>query len=104
MEAGLSFDGPWISKGDFKSVLWLAALVGFVWFVPNTQQWLAAYQPAYEPRRQWPGEDEADAQRALLARRVRWRPTVAWGVAIGGTAAAAFLSLNHVSEFLYFQF
>jgi D-alanyl-lipoteichoic acid acyltransferase DltB (MBOAT superfamily) len=102
--AGFSFDGPWISQGDLRSLLWLAVLVSFVWFVPNTQQWLAAYKPAYEPRRQWPGERPADAQRALLPRQIRWRPSVAWGVAIGGTAAAAFLSLNHVSEFLYFQF
>ncbi len=104
LAAGIRFDGPWITGADFKTLLWLLILVGFVWYVPNTQQWLAAYRPAYEPRRQWPGESPADARRTLLPRRIRWRPSVAWGLALGGLAAVAFLSLNHVSEFLYFQF
>jgi hypothetical protein len=104
LAVGFRFDGPWFRSGDFRALLWLAILVGFVWYVPNTQQWLAAFRPAYEPRRQWPGERPANAQRALLPRLFRWRPSVVWGVAIGGLAAVAFLSLNHVSEFLYFQF
>jgi alginate O-acetyltransferase complex protein AlgI len=104
MSIGFHFDGPWVSSGDLKSLMWLAILVGFVWYVPNTQQWLAAFRPAYEPRRDWPGEKDDNGRRARLARRVRWRPSVVWGLAIGGLAAVAFLSLNRVSEFLYFQF
>jgi alginate O-acetyltransferase complex protein AlgI len=110
LAAGFRFDGPWISEQDARLAVWLVVWLGFVWFVPNTQQWLAAYRPAYEPVGRWPGNEEArtGSRWAVGARRLawsaRWRPSLAWGVAIGIVACLGFLSLNHVSEFLYFQF
>jgi D-alanyl-lipoteichoic acid acyltransferase DltB (MBOAT superfamily) len=117
LAAGFRFAGPWLDSQDLRLAGWLAILVGFVWLAPNTQQWLAAYRPAFEPRRLWPGEDELPGRgaagagtppRAAFARRMawnlRWRPSLAWGVGIGGLACAGLLSLNKVSEFLYFQF
>jgi len=83
------------------AVLWLAVL----WLVPNTQQLMARFQPAL-------GEGGVEPwQKPLLLGKVKWlRPLLRWqpnaisAIVIGAMAAIAGLSLQHVSQFLYFQF
>ena len=80
--------------------------MGIVWFWPNTQQWLAMVRPAFNykwaERRRDPlllPVDHTRFQRLFLL-----RPSMPVAIAVGLATAAAFLSLQRVSEFLYFQF
>ena len=93
-------EGPWLSPGAWlpnalvgRAVLWLPPLILLCWLAPNSQELFARYRPVvnYSPRGQGP---------APLA----WRPAPAFAVALGALLAVDVLFLNHVSEFLYFQF
>jgi len=81
-------------------VLWTIALAA-----PNTAQIMAHENPALDyravAREAW---QAARRSAAGVAERLQWRPTTGWSVAIGGLAALSLLSLNRVTEFLYFQF
>jgi alginate O-acetyltransferase complex protein AlgI len=65
-----------------------------VWLLPNTQQFMERYQPALgmiaqsQSRQGW----------------WHWRPNGAWLSAIVIAATVGILSLNEISEFIYFQF
>jgi alginate O-acetyltransferase complex protein AlgI len=61
-----------------------------VWLLPNTQQWMARYQPAW---------DEIKATSRWV-----WRPSELYGVASGALLALSLLMLTRESAFLYFQF
>ena len=81
----------WVAAGEANfPVLLFAALAAL--FAPNTQQMFAAYAPALETA----------AERARWA--IRWRPTRVWGLLTAAVAVACVLSLDRVTEFLYFQF
>jgi D-alanyl-lipoteichoic acid acyltransferase DltB (MBOAT superfamily) len=63
-----------------------------VWFLPNTQQIMAAAEPIL-------GRISEPAPRLL-----RWQPNVLWALVMGFATLIAILSLGGTSEFLYFQF
>ena len=72
---------------------WIVILLAIVWFAPNTQQIMARFNPALLlPRDLTP------------ARRLQWRPTVAFGVFIAVIGLISVVNLHRQSEFLYFQF
>jgi hypothetical protein len=76
----------------FPAEAWgaVALLVALVWLAPNSQAIAAAAaRPARGP-----------ARGALLA----WRPTPAWGFALGALALFAVADLARRSEFIYFRF
>ena len=76
---------------DTKDVaMWLFVGLFAIWALPNTQQWLAAFAPAW------------DAVRS--SSRLAWRPTRRHAVLVGAIFAVSLLSITRVSEFLYFQF
>ncbi len=93
---GLSELSTKFDKSDF---LTLAVLLGFVWSMPNVQQWMAQVRTAL---------DAPSRENWLL----RWLPVAAWsptpavGVAIGVLAFFALAVAFSVAptEFLYFQF
>ena len=70
-----------------------AAFIAFC--MPNTQQLLTRFEPAI---------NYSDARKAESVRALLWRPTRSWAAWIGLLASLSLLSLNHPSEFLYFQF
>jgi D-alanyl-lipoteichoic acid acyltransferase DltB (MBOAT superfamily) len=74
----------------FRSLAWILALLVIALACPNTMQILSTYRPALGVRPE-PGG-------------LRWRPDPAWALFIGVVAAAGFLSLGQLSEFLYWQF
>jgi alginate O-acetyltransferase complex protein AlgI len=85
-----------ILRSDFTLI---AALLAFVWALPNTQQWMRHYRTAlnWRPQEHW------------LDRRVpftTWRPVPAFGAAVGvfGFFALARAFSAAPTEFLYFQF
>lgn len=77
---------------------WLIVLALAVRLLPNSQEWLAAYQPAL---------GAADLPEPRVPRIIpRWRLDAAIGGVIGLIAVAAILGMffEETSEFLYFQF
>ncbi|NIJ39799.1 D-alanyl-lipoteichoic acid acyltransferase DltB (MBOAT superfamily) [Parvibaculum indicum] len=93
---------------DFAvSACWLVFWLAVVWYWPNTQQWLARANPAFNyswaDRKQDPLLLPVEGTR-WREKLLRWRPGIPHAVAVGGAGALAFLSLQRISEFLYFQF
>lgn len=73
------------------SPYWIAVLLAIAWFLPNTQQFMARFNPALEAV-------------TSLPKRPQWSPGRCWAISISILAVAAMLQLTRVSEFLYFQF
>ena len=95
-----SFLSNWISVNGFTPltgmpatdvVIWLTVGLLIIWVLPNSQQYLAAFSPAWD----------AVTSGSLLA----WKPTRLQAIFAGSILFGySLLSLNRVSEFLYFQF
>jgi D-alanyl-lipoteichoic acid acyltransferase DltB (MBOAT superfamily) len=86
--------------------LWIVAWLAVVWFVPNTQQLMARFRPAYNYSiEQWRRQPPLlmGCSRALEP-LLQWRPRVVGALVIGISSAIALLFLQRVSEFLYFDF
>ena len=77
--------------GGGAQLNWLLICALITWLAPNTQQLMRGYRPAL-------GVD--DGARAGL----RWRPAWGWLAATAALATFGILSLNALSEFIYFQF
>ncbi len=77
--------------------LWLAAMALVVFFMPNTLQIMARFEPAL-------GTSAGSGAATGLGGRIRWVPSAAWAVLIAVAAVAGVLQLGGVSEFLYWQF
>ncbi|MEA2780683.1 MAG: alginate O-acetyltransferase complex protein AlgI [Rhodospirillaceae bacterium] len=82
-------------------VFWLAVL----WLLPNTQQLMSKFRPAFDyDSASWlrrpPLLYHVKQFRSLLC----WRPTALGAALVGLMAGLAYLTLQHVSEFLYYQF
>ena len=60
-----------------------------VWGLPNAQQWMSRYDPAWDP---------------VPVSRLTWRLSKGYGVAAGVLFALSLLMLTRESAFLYFQF
>ncbi len=73
------------------NLLMMTAMMVFVWWMPNTQQIMAAYRPSVQ-------------KVVAVARWPHWRLTIAWAIMIAIGGIVAMLRLSHVSEFLYFRF
>lgn len=94
--------------GSMASLLdgWLAfALFPVVWFLPNTQQILGQEATAEVPI---PGPAApttiAHEQAPSIFPRLRWSPTLGWGLAMAGLFFAVLVELDRPATFLYFQF
>jgi len=75
----------------------IAVLLPVVWFLPNSHQLLARFEPTLE---------YATGQGAgrSLPRWLAWRPRPAWALALAALGLCAVLGLSRVSEFIYWQF
>lgn len=87
---GIEFAGLW---GDVDALAtqslprlagYLMLALGIVWLLPASQDLI-----------------EGQAQRFA---RLRWRPNLPWALATGVLLAISLLSMQQISEFLYFQF
>jgi alginate O-acetyltransferase complex protein AlgI len=101
---GIRFEGRPLASADWEILAWAIGFIAVLWFVPNTQQFMAWFRPAFNHDRKhaqhFPPLLEGVLGRGLL----RWRPRAAGAVLVGVMAAIAGLSLTRVSEFLYFDF
>jgi D-alanyl-lipoteichoic acid acyltransferase DltB (MBOAT superfamily) len=94
---------PWlgqhgVSFGDLLSVfqggqqvVWIVGLLLVVWVAPNTQDIMAACEPVLDGRE-------------VRKQPLQWWPSLSWAMTIALLALVSLLSLNQVTEFLYFQF
>jgi hypothetical protein len=77
-----------------KACFWAIPLLAIVWFMPNTQEYMAEYHLGFEKT-----SITAPRFSALV-----WRPSWILAVVFGIAGCYTLLSLHHESEFLYFQF
>jgi D-alanyl-lipoteichoic acid acyltransferase DltB (MBOAT superfamily) len=77
-------------------------LLPCVWFLPNSHQLLARFQPTLEYMRA--EEQGAPLPQPRWAERFQWRPRRGWALAVAALAVASVLGLSRVSEFIYWQF
>ena len=75
---------------------WIIGLILIAVALPNTQQILRRYRPAFVA---YKGEIPRVRYHWL-----EWRPSVGWGLYCGCVMIFTLLSLLRPSEFLYFQF
>ncbi|MEN8170085.1 MAG: MBOAT family protein [Pseudomonadota bacterium] len=81
---------------DGKAARLILVLLLVVWFMPNTQQIMYNFKPAFETY--------ANEIRPWVGRFPIWKPNVMWAAIIVMLAYASIKKLSSVSEFLYFQF
>jgi alginate O-acetyltransferase complex protein AlgI len=88
-----SFAGfmPELRASTTSIFLWITTGLLIVWCLPNTQQWLALYAPAWDAV-------------AVYSRRLTWKPSAAYGLALGIIFAASVMLFKKNSPFLYYQF
>ncbi len=102
---GVRFEGPAVEREDLQLMLWGAVWLAILWLVPNTQQLMVKFRPAFNYNLTNYRRDRPLLDRVPLLRPViHWRPDLRHAALVGVLAALAFLSLQHVSEFLYFEF
>ena len=81
------------------------ALFPVVWFMPNTQQILGQEASTEVPM---PGPAAPSTlsheQAPTLFPRIRWSPTLGWGLIMAALFFAVLVQLNPNATFLYFQF
>lgn len=91
---GLQFAHLEVYEG--KAMRLLFALLLVVWYMPNTQQFMYHYRPAFET---CPNEIKPPRGRFLV-----WQPNLIWAAFIVILGYVSISKLSSVSEFLYFQF
>ncbi|MDO8287731.1 MAG: MBOAT family O-acyltransferase [Parvibaculum sp.] len=105
--SGLIAWSPEVStRALLTNFAWLIFWVSLLWLWPNTQQWLARLRPAFDFSFKDMKVDPLlfPINSELWHRVLAWRPTPIHAVVIGIATAVSLLSLQRVSEFLYFQF
>ncbi len=81
---------------DVKDIGWLPVLLTVAWFLPNTQELMARYRPAFE---RFAGGPPWSRQRLLA-----WRPTPIWGCYAATLFAFGVVGILGANQFLYFNF
>ena len=91
--SGLLFKGfvPELQVNTVSLFQWITVGLFIVWAMPNTQQILSNYAPAWDKVK--PGQY-----------LINWRPTTAFGFVTGLVFAVSVLLFQKNSPFLYFQF
>lgn len=89
---GFPVTGFLINSQTLEFQLRIAVGLALIWLAPNSQQILGRFAPVLDevtPGR-WPW--------------LRWRPSLAWAIAISLLLWFSVLSFNHSTTFLYYQF
>jgi alginate O-acetyltransferase complex protein AlgI len=82
--------------------LWIAALSVIAFFLPNSQQFLSRHDPSLLSAD--PTTPRSPLPSPLPRYRPHWLPSKPWALAMGAMSAVGLLTLNRVTQFLYFQF
>jgi D-alanyl-lipoteichoic acid acyltransferase DltB (MBOAT superfamily) len=90
--------GVWEGGEDFLRIWgWIAAGLFVVLALPNSLEMLAAYDPAL-------GFKIRPAGHTQLLQRLAWSPNAAWAMGLSAVTAGGLLSLDRLSDFLYWHF
>jgi alginate O-acetyltransferase complex protein AlgI len=79
-----------------NGILGAGFMLAIAWFLPNTQQIMARYKPAFEIY--------SKEIKPVKWQVLQWKPNLAWASISALFFFYVVLSLSKVSEFLYFQF
>jgi alginate O-acetyltransferase complex protein AlgI len=99
---GVTFTGafpnllPLFPGGPRNALLIFVISVLVVWFLPNTNELMSHYKPALDK----PAMTRAGA----FYMKLQWKPNLLWFVFILLIATFSLSDLDHVREFLYYQF
>jgi len=77
-----------------EQVLWSLGFLAIALFLPNTQQWMADFQPVLDNV----------GTRTALPSWMRWRPRPIWAVLMVVLGCAGIIAAMQPSEFIYWQF
>lgn len=99
---GVGF-APGSITGLMTLYAWMGVLLVIALVPPNILQIMLAYQPAVTLPAAYPSEGTLAPFRRLWS-GVGWRPGVGWAVAVAAMTMLGILTLNEVTEFLYWQF
>ena len=77
-------------EGDSTTLGWYFTGLLIIWALPNTQQWLSKYAPAWD--------------NVAVMERFSWKPGRALAIITGIIFAASVVYFKKNSQFLYFQF
>ncbi|VAW91960.1 Probable poly(beta-D-mannuronate) O-acetylase [hydrothermal vent metagenome] len=98
-DIGFSFIDSDVGLLNGINFLFLVVAVIALWILPNTQELMSNYDPAYDYQ-----EKNKMFNQFTFIKKLLWYPNVAWSLYISILFICSFLSLTQVSEFLYFQF
>lgn len=97
---GVGFSGGYLAAEHLVELAWLVFWIAFLWWLPNTQQWMARFEPSINV----PAADLEPPTFPRFWKRLQWTPTIPWALVTAGLALISFLNMSRISEFLYFQF
>lgn len=83
-----------------RGLYWVLALLVFVNFFPNTQQYMYRFRPAYrDPSYEWPSGFDRPASKWLA-----WRPIWIGSLGLAVLTVLCVVYMSRPSEFIYWQF
>jgi alginate O-acetyltransferase complex protein AlgI len=100
LQSGISIAQSMLGMNGFEftgrfQLSMIAKLLIIVWVLPNTQQFMAKYEPALAM---------PETNMGANLKRFMWRPNWIWLIIIFLLASQSLLQGDEASEFLYFQF
>jgi D-alanyl-lipoteichoic acid acyltransferase DltB (MBOAT superfamily) len=94
---------PWLTA-DGTSIMdfvvanaWMAGLLLIALLLPNTLEVTSRFEPVLDMQ-------DRVTDKPSIGERLKWSPTIAWGIFVSILAAAAVYRVGGESEFLYWQF
>lgn len=99
---GIKFTGAFpnvvsqFPDGQITAIFIVAISFMIIWFLPNTSEFMSNYKPVLN--------HHGVAETASFSLKLQWRPNLAWFLFIFIIAAYSLSDLDHVREFLYYQF
>ena len=102
VQFGVSF-APASLPGLLALYAWMAVLLAVALVPPNILQLLQTYEPAITMPVPYAKDPRMAPLRSVFA-RLAWQPNAGWAVTVAAMSLLGILSLNQVTEFLYWQF
>jgi alginate O-acetyltransferase complex protein AlgI len=96
-QVGIEF-GSTITYGGGMQIIWIVAMFGFVWLLPNTQEILRRYQPAID--------FHEIKSVGWMSKYFIWSPNIMTGLIMSIMAISLIILIlqGQPGEFIYFQF
>ena len=84
------------SVSRLHAMIWLPTLLAFVVVLPNTQELMSRFRPAFGIRHGYRND--------RFLSWMRWRPNISSAVVVGTLLLVSVMNLSRISEFVYYQF